>query len=126
MTDLFDVEIEPEVRAWLEALPARHYRKVERLVILLAANPTELGEPHARHLGEGVRELRPTIDGTAYRITYWLSPRRSVVLLTMFRKTRMREDAEVDRAKQVKKTCASEHGPAHEVFERDIDKEEWE
>ncbi|WP_106397500.1 type II toxin-antitoxin system RelE/ParE family toxin [Actinocorallia populi] len=124
MTGLYDVEIEPEVRTWLEALPARHYRKVERMVMLLAADPLGLGEPHARHLGEGVRELRPTIAGTAFRITYWLTSRRTVVLLTVFRKTKMREDAEVDRAKQMKKICEAEHGPAHEVFERDVDQEE--
>lgn len=123
--DLYDVEIEPEVRAWLESLPARHYRKVERMVMLLADDPTVLGEPHARHLGEGLRELRPTIDGTAFRITYWLTSRRTVVLLTVFRKTRMREEAEVDRAKQARKVCESEHGPAHDVFERDVDEEEW-
>ncbi|MDQ0812278.1 mRNA-degrading endonuclease RelE of RelBE toxin-antitoxin system [Streptomyces sp. B3I7] len=50
--DLYDVEIEPEVRAWLESLPARHYRKVERMVMLPADDPTVLGEPHARHLEE--------------------------------------------------------------------------
>lgn len=126
MADLYDVEIEPEVRAWLESLPARHYRKVERMVMLLADDPTNLGEPHARHLGDGVRELRPMLDGTAFRITYWLTSRRTVVLLTVFRKTRMREEAEVDRAKQVKKTCEAEHGPAHQLFDRDVDKEELE
>ncbi|WP_307170657.1 hypothetical protein [Streptomyces sp. B3I7] len=52
MDDLYDVEIEPEVRAWLESLPARHYRKVERMVMLPADDPTVLGEPHARHLEE--------------------------------------------------------------------------
>lgn len=40
MADLYDVEIEPEVRAWLESLPARHYRKAERMVMLLADDPT--------------------------------------------------------------------------------------
>ncbi|MEU0084243.1 hypothetical protein [Streptomyces sp. NPDC006274] len=32
------------------------------------------GEPYAHHLGDGVRELRPTIDGAPIRITYWLPP----------------------------------------------------
>ncbi|MFH8450936.1 type II toxin-antitoxin system RelE/ParE family toxin [Streptomyces fungicidicus] len=126
MADLYNVEIEPEVRAWLESLPVRHYRKVERMVMLLADDPASLGEPHARHLGDGVRELRPTLDGTAFRITYWLTSRRTVVLLTVFRKTRMREEAEVDRAKQLKKSCEAQHGPAHQTFDRDVDKEELE
>lgn len=108
----------------MESLPARHYRKVERLVMLLAEDPAGLGEPHSRHLGDGTRELRPTIDGTAFHITYWLASCRRVVLLTVFRKTKMREEAEVDRAKQLKKVCEAEHEQAHQLFERDVDKEE--
>ncbi|WP_337796475.1 type II toxin-antitoxin system RelE/ParE family toxin [Kribbella sandramycini] len=77
--------------------------------------------PYARHLGEGVRELRPTLDGAAMRITYWLAPGRRVVLLTVFRKTRMREDSEVKRALQAKKVCEAEHGPAHDEFVRSIE-----
>jgi hypothetical protein len=125
MAELRDVEIEPEVRAWLESLPARQFRKVERMVMLLAANPTGLGEPHARYLGDGLRELRPTIDGAAFRITYWLASRRVVILLTIFRKSRMREDAEVARAKLAHKTCEAGHGPAHDVFDREIEEEDW-
>jgi hypothetical protein len=124
MVELWDVEIEPEVRAWLESLPARHFRRVERMVMLLAVDPTGLGEPHSRHLGDGLRELRPTIDGTAFRITYWLSSRRVVVLLTVFRKTRMREDAQIQRARLAQQVCAAEHGAAHDVFEREISEEE--
>jgi hypothetical protein len=80
-----------------------------------AATP---GTTHPRaHLGDGVRELRPTLDGAAIRITYWLTPNRTAVLLTVFRKTRMREDAEVRRAKLAQKVCEAEHGPAHEEGE---------
>ncbi|MFG2497327.1 hypothetical protein ACGFSB_03785 [Streptomyces sp. NPDC048441] len=46
----YEVEIEPEVRAWLDSLPREHYRAVERHADRLAAAPTTLGEPHARHL----------------------------------------------------------------------------
>jgi hypothetical protein len=71
-----------------------------------------------------VRELRPTIDGAPIRITYWLTRNRTAVLLTMFRKTRMREDTEVQRAKSAQKTCAAEHGPAHDEFVRFVEKGE--
>jgi hypothetical protein len=33
-------------------------------------------------------------------LTYWLAPERRIVLLTVFRKTRMREDAEAKQAKE--------------------------
>jgi hypothetical protein len=58
------------------------------------------------------------------RITYWLTPNRTAVLLTVFRKTKMREDAEVQRAKHAQKICEAEHGPAHEEFIRIIDEGE--
>ncbi|MER7245384.1 type II toxin-antitoxin system RelE/ParE family toxin [Kribbella sp. NPDC000426] len=120
------MELEPEVRAWLESLPAKHFLKVEEYVGLLAEQAASLGEPYARHLGDGVRELRPTLDGAAMRITYWLAPGRTAVLLTVFRKTRMREEAEVKRALLAKQTCEAEHERAHEEFVRIIERGEIE
>jgi len=40
------------------------------------------------------------------------------VLLTVFRKTRMREAAEVERAHQVQKVCEAEQGHAEHIYER--------
>lgn len=40
------------------------------------------------------------------------------MLLTVFRKTRMREAAEVERAHQVQKVCETEHGHAQHIYER--------
>ncbi|MGH3527166.1 MAG: hypothetical protein ACRDQI_13310 [Pseudonocardiaceae bacterium] len=34
------------------------------------------------------------------RLTYWIAPSRRIVLLTMFRKSRMREEREIDRARR--------------------------
>lgn len=126
MDALFAIEVEPEVRDWLEALPAKHFLKIDEYVGLLAEHAAALGEPYARYLGDGVRELRPTLDGAAIRITYWLTPNRTAVLLTVFRKTKMREDAEVRRAKLAQKVCEAEHGPAHEEFIRTIEEGEVE
>ena len=124
--DLFTIEIEPEVRDWLQALPAKHFLKIDEYVGLLAERAELLSEPYARYLGDGVRELRPTLDGAAIRITYWVAPGRRVILLTVFRKTRMREDAEVKRAKLAQQTCQAEHGPAHGEFVRTVEKGELE
>jgi hypothetical protein len=54
------------------------------------------------------------------RITYWLAPGRTVILLTVFRKTRSAQAAEVARALQAQKTCEAEHGPAHDTFDREV------
>jgi hypothetical protein len=55
------------------------------------------------------------------RITYWLAPGQRVILLTVFRKTRSAEVAEVARALQAQKACETGHRPAHETFDRESD-----
>jgi hypothetical protein len=54
------------------------------------------------------------------RVTYWLAPGRRVILLTVFRKTRGAETAEVARALQAQMICETEHGRAHKVFDREV------
>ncbi|WP_446749946.1 type II toxin-antitoxin system RelE/ParE family toxin [Streptomyces sp. AmelKG-E11A] len=115
---MWQIEIEPEVRQRLELLPGPHYNKVEQLADLLAARPTTLGEPLTRHLGGKVRELRFTMAGSAVRITYWLASERRIVLLTVFRKTKQREDSEVARAQHTQTVCEAEHGPATHHYDR--------
>lgn len=85
---------------------------------MLAAQPTTLGEPYSRHLGGKLRELRFTLDGNAVRITYWLTPDRRIVLLTVFRKTRQHETAEIGRAQQAQKVCEADHSPAEHLYDR--------
>ncbi len=116
---LYAVEIEPEIRSWLERLSDRDFGRADFLVGLLAEQADQLGEPYTRHLGGKVRELRFHLLARQPRITYWLAPGRRVVLLTVFRKTRSAEVAEVARALQAQKTCEAEHGPAHDIFDRE-------
>jgi hypothetical protein len=120
MAGLYAVEVEPEVRAWLAALSDRDFGRVDFLAGLLADHPGDLGEPYSRHLGGKVRELRFHLLAQQPRITYWLAPGRTVILLTVFRKTRSAQAAEVTRALQAQKTCEAEHGPAHDTFDREV------
>jgi hypothetical protein len=41
------------------------------------------------------------------------------VLLTVFRKTRAQEAAEIERAQRLQKECEASHGHATDVFERE-------
>ncbi|MDI3422113.1 type II toxin-antitoxin system RelE/ParE family toxin [Streptomyces luteolus] len=118
---MWTTEIEPEVRQWLEQLPDTHYDKVERAADMLAEHPTTLGEPYSRHLGGKVRELRFLMEGNSVRITYWLAPQQRIVLLTVFRKTRMREDAEVERARRTQELCEAWHSKAEHTYDRKED-----
>ena len=43
-----------------------------------------------------------------------------MILLTVFRKTRSAESAEVARALHAQKICEAQHGQAHEVFDREV------
>lgn len=58
------------------------------------------------------------MDGNAVRITYWLTADRCIVLLTVFRKSRQREAAEVERALQAQKVCQTDHVPAAHDYDR--------
>ncbi|MEO3808744.1 type II toxin-antitoxin system RelE/ParE family toxin [Sphaerisporangium sp. B11E5] len=108
------VELEPEVRRWLEDLPAASFARVAFYVDLPAAEGPLLGEPYTRQLDGKLRELRFHLDETAVRVTYWIAPHRRIVLLTVFQKTRMREEREVERARRAMRRCAA---LAHEVDE---------
>ncbi|MEV5474449.1 type II toxin-antitoxin system RelE/ParE family toxin [Streptomyces sp. NPDC052207] len=116
------------MKQWIDLLSDDEYLVVEHVVERLLEAPTTLGHPYSSHLGDGVRELRFILghDGNKIRITYWLTSDRRIVLLTVFRKTRQREDAQVERALLAKKICEEQHEPAptHETFTRDIRMEE--
>ena len=120
MAGLYAVEVEPEVRAWLTGLSDRDFGRVDFLVGLLAEQAETLGEPYTRHLGGKVRELRFHLLTQQTRVTYWLAPGRRVILLTVFRKTRSAETAEVARALQAQEICQAQHGPAHDIFDREV------
>ncbi|MEU7002775.1 type II toxin-antitoxin system RelE/ParE family toxin [Nonomuraea sp. NPDC046570] len=57
-----------------------------------------LGEPYTRQLDGKLRELRFYLDDLTMRVSYWIAPGRRIILLTVFRKTRMREDRASDEA----------------------------
>ena len=120
MAGLYEVEIEPEVRSWLASLSDRDFGRVDLLVGLLAEHAEDLGEPYTRHLGGKVRELRFHLLRQQTRVTYWLAPGRLVILLTVFRKTRSAETAEVARALHAQSICEVEHSRAHVAFDREV------
>ncbi|MET9023458.1 type II toxin-antitoxin system RelE/ParE family toxin [Actinopolymorpha sp. NPDC004070] len=57
---------------------------------LLEEQGVQLDEPYTRQLDGKLRELRFYLDRDQMRITYWISPGRRIILLTVFRKTQTR------------------------------------
>jgi hypothetical protein len=102
------VELEPEVREWLERLPTAQFATAAFYVDLLADRGPLLGEPYTRQLDGKLRELRFHLERRAVRVTYWIATGRRIVLLTVFAKSRMREEREIERARRVLARCAAE------------------
>ena len=104
------VELEPEVVDWLDGLPDDQFGRVEFSIDLLAERGVLLGEPYTRQLAAKLRELRFHLgsSGEAVRITYYMTAGRRIILLTVFRKQRRRERAEIDRAARAMDRCIAQ------------------
>jgi hypothetical protein len=106
------VELEPEVRDWLERLPTAQFAMAAFCVDLFAERGPLLGEPYTRQLDGKLRELRFHPDRRAVRVTYWIDTEWRIVLLTVFAKSRMREEWEIERARRALARCEAEEHTA--------------
>jgi len=70
--------------------------------------------PASRALGDGLFELRFDLNRAAWQITFHFAPRRRIVLLTVFRKQRMNERREIERAREAMARCTAECHTAEE------------
>jgi len=102
------VELEPDVRDWLEQLPTERFATAAFYIDLLAEQGPLLSEPYTRQLDGKLRELRFHLDRQAVRVTYWIASGRRIVLLTVFVKTRRREDHAIERARLALARCMAE------------------
>jgi hypothetical protein len=105
------VGLEPEAEKWLEGLPTPLFARAAFYIDVLAEQGPLLGEPYTKQLDGKLRELRFYIERQAVRITYWIATERRIILLTVFYKTRRRDEREVERARRVIARCIEEaHG----------------
>ena len=103
-----EVELEPEVRDWLEGLDDQRWAQAMFHLDLLEERGVLLGEPYTRQLAGKLRELRFYCGGERIRISYWITSGRRIIALTVFAKTKMRETAEVARAATAMARCQQE------------------
>lgn len=109
-----EVELEPEVDEWFDSLNQDDQETAVFYVDLLAERGVLLDEPYTRQLRGKLRELRFHLSREAIRISYWIAPGRRIILLTVFRKQRMRERAEIERAVRAMQRCVAEAHTADE------------
>ncbi len=102
------IELEPEVREWLERLSTAQFMTAAFYIDLLADKGVMLDEPYTRQLDGKLRELRFHLDRQAARITYFIASGRRIILLTALVKSRMREGREIDRARRALAKCLAE------------------
>jgi hypothetical protein len=102
------VELEPEVRDWLLALSDEEFGHVAFYIDLLEEQGVLLDEPYTRQLKGKLRELRFYLGRERRRISYFIAAERRVILLTVFRKTKMREPEEIARAEMAMRRCLAE------------------
>ncbi len=105
---MYEIDLEPEVEAWLLDLPYRHYQRVMRNVDDFLVTG---GVPDSDH----IKKLQDADDmwrSIALRGESASGSLRArvIILLTVFRKTREGvQKADVDRAIRSEKTCQAEH-----------------
>lgn len=110
------VELEPEVVDWIESLPPAEFGRVEFYIDLLSQRGPLLDQPYTRQLRGKLRELRFYLGsrGDAVRISYFMTEDRRIILLTVFRKQRAQERAEIERAHRAMQRCREEQHVAGE------------
>jgi hypothetical protein len=108
------VELEPEVRDWLERLDDQRWAQAMFHLDLLEERGALLGEPYTRQLAGKLRDLRFYCGEQRVRISYWIASGRRIVMLTVFTKTKMRETAQIERAAAAMARCQREGHTADE------------
>jgi phage-related protein len=109
-----ELELEPEVEGWLDGLRPAQFATVGFHLDRLVDRGPALRMPHSRALGDGLFELRFDLERSAHRLTYFFPGDQRIVLLTVFRKQRMSERAEVERARKAMQRCIDEQHTAED------------
>jgi hypothetical protein len=117
--ELYRFELEPEVCEWLDSLSDSDYKRVDEVAGMLAEKGMGLGGPWSDHLEGQVWELRLRLVRVAVRVTYWCRPDGTIVMLTVFHKTRQHDQRQIDRAVRAQQTCERDHyRPVDQTYER--------
>jgi hypothetical protein len=121
MPGLHHLELELEVRDWLDSLSDSDFKRVDEVCGMLAERGVELGGPWSDHLTGRVWELRLRLRDVAAKVTYWCPPDGRIVLLTVFRKTRQHDQRQIDRALRAQELCERRHHKlVSDTYERQV------
>ncbi|MDP9335985.1 MAG: type II toxin-antitoxin system RelE/ParE family toxin [Actinomycetota bacterium] len=103
-----------EVEQWLDTISIKEFALLLPHIERLADRGSALRMPASRSLGAGLFELRFDLNRVTWRISFSFTGARRIVLSTVFRKQRMNERHEVERARTVMRRCVAEGHTAEE------------
>ncbi len=87
------------VQEFLEKLPVKHYAKALRDIDVLEEYGTALTEPHVKHIGGKLWELRIKSASDISRIFYFVHVGKDIILLHGFvKKTQKTPNREIETA----------------------------
>lgn len=81
-----DAEGKSPVLDYLREVTPPQRRKIGWTIRLLQENATTLAEPHCKHLGGGLWELRTQVEGDAFRCLYVIWTEERLLILHVFQK----------------------------------------
>lgn len=99
---------------WSDSRTTKEFATVLPHIERLGDRGRQLRMPALRSLGGGLLELRFDLQRVAWRIMYFFAADRRIVMLTVFRKQRQDERAEVQRARRAMERCIAEGHTAGE------------
>jgi phage-related protein len=114
MMSPWSIEMEPEVEELLESLNPSEFASAASRIDYLSEVGSQARMPRSRPLGAGLFELRFEVQRTATRMSYFFPGDRRIVLLTVFRKQRQNERAEVERGRRAMATCMEQRHTGEE------------
>ncbi len=109
---MYEIDLEPEVEAWLLSQPFSHYQRVMRNVDDYLVTGGVPDGDHVKELqdADDVYELRVALDRITWRISFWKPGGASDHPAYRLPETRDGvQKADTDRAVRAKKTCRAGH-----------------
>ncbi|MBA9001656.1 helix-turn-helix domain-containing protein [Thermomonospora cellulosilytica] len=113
------IELELEIADWLDQLLPARFAFAAFAIHLIASYGALRADHRVQRLGDRFRQvnvLRFYIDTEPTGLSYWCTPQRRIVLLTVWRIARIPEAAEAARARQALRDCSAHPPQEHRLW----------
>lgn len=99
------------IEEYLDSLPSKHEAKVIRSICLLQEFGPSIGEPHVKHLTDGIYELRTKFSSNIFRCLFFHWHNNKLVITHGFtKKTEKTPTREIRKAQQYRADFLAQKG----------------